>query len=296
MDEIADAAGISPRTFFRYFPTKAQSYGPTSAGSATGSCVLSARGPPTKARHGAARSAARDDRDACRGPGTDRAPGTTVVQRERGDRRRRRLRSRPGRPAGPLVAEHAGLDPTVDLRPPSSLRRWRRSPSGVPRVGRVGRNDDLTTIGVRRLGARERGFDELDHRKTERRPSRTARQVNANVAEMFDLTARSPSSPVAVEGSAQRSSGATQTQVPTSSSPVASSITAPRSPSGSRRRPGEGRWPVGCHVARWDDCDRLSTRVRGFGRCDVFVNNAGMSPLYPDLSRSPRSTTTRSAA
>ena len=41
---------------------------------------------------------------------------------------------------------------------------------------------------------------------------------------------------------------------------------------------------VGCHVGRWDDCDRLvDTVYDAFGRCDVFVNNAGMSPLYPDL-------------
>lgn len=41
---------------------------------------------------------------------------------------------------------------------------------------------------------------------------------------------------------------------------------------------------VACHVGRWDDCDRLVDAVYDeFGRCDVFVNNAGMSPLYPDL-------------
>ncbi len=41
---------------------------------------------------------------------------------------------------------------------------------------------------------------------------------------------------------------------------------------------------VGCHVGRWDDCDRLADAVyEHFGRCDVLVNNAGMSPLYPDL-------------
>jgi NAD(P)-dependent dehydrogenase (short-subunit alcohol dehydrogenase family) len=41
---------------------------------------------------------------------------------------------------------------------------------------------------------------------------------------------------------------------------------------------------VGTHVGRWDDCDRLVDAVYAeFGRCDVLVNNAGMSPLYPDL-------------
>ena len=42
---------------------------------------------------------------------------------------------------------------------------------------------------------------------------------------------------------------------------------------------------VACHVGHWDECDRLIDSVyEHFGRCDVFVNNAGMSPLYPDLA------------
>jgi len=42
--------------------------------------------------------------------------------------------------------------------------------------------------------------------------------------------------------------------------------------------------PVACHVGRWDDCDRLVDTVYDeLGRCDVLVNNAGMSPLYDDL-------------
>ena len=42
---------------------------------------------------------------------------------------------------------------------------------------------------------------------------------------------------------------------------------------------------IGCHVGRWDDCDRLVERVTSeFGSIDVLVNNAGMSPLYPSLS------------
>jgi len=42
--------------------------------------------------------------------------------------------------------------------------------------------------------------------------------------------------------------------------------------------------PVACHVGHWDECDRLvDTVYERFGKCDVFVNNAGMSPLYPSL-------------
>lgn len=42
--------------------------------------------------------------------------------------------------------------------------------------------------------------------------------------------------------------------------------------------------PVACHVAHWDDCDRLFETVQQrFGTCDILVNNAGMSPLYPDV-------------
>jgi len=42
---------------------------------------------------------------------------------------------------------------------------------------------------------------------------------------------------------------------------------------------------VACHVGRWSDCDALVDEVyEHWGRCDVLVNNAGMSPLYADLT------------
>ena len=41
---------------------------------------------------------------------------------------------------------------------------------------------------------------------------------------------------------------------------------------------------VACHVGRWADCDALIARTLDqFGRLDVLVNNAGMSPRYPSL-------------
>ena len=41
---------------------------------------------------------------------------------------------------------------------------------------------------------------------------------------------------------------------------------------------------VGFHAASWDDADRLASEALAeFGRVDVLVNNAGMSPLYPSL-------------
>ncbi len=51
----------------------------------------------------------------------------------------------------------------------------------------------------------------------------------------------------------------------------------------------EERWgrralPVACHVGHWDQCDALVEATHAeFGRCDVLVNNAGSSPLYPSL-------------
>ena len=48
---------------------------------------------------------------------------------------------------------------------------------------------------------------------------------------------------------------------------------------------GQAALAVGCHVGRWADCDRLvDLAYNTFGRVDVLVNNAGMSPLYPSLA------------
>lgn len=47
---------------------------------------------------------------------------------------------------------------------------------------------------------------------------------------------------------------------------------------------GRRALPVAYHAGDWEDSDRLYEAVyREFGRCDVLVNNAGMSPLYPSV-------------
>lgn len=49
-------------------------------------------------------------------------------------------------------------------------------------------------------------------------------------------------------------------------------------------RTGRRALGVACHVGHWDQCDELFDTVYAeFGRCDVLINNAGMSPLYDSL-------------
>ena len=51
-----------------------------------------------------------------------------------------------------------------------------------------------------------------------------------------------------------------------------------------RAETGRETLPVACHVGHWDDCEALvEAAYQRFGRVDVLVNNAGMSPLYPSL-------------
>src|SRR5439155_16161876 len=47
------------------------------------------------------------------------------------------------------------------------------------------------------------------------------------------------------------------------------------------RATGRRAVALACHVGHWDEVDELVDRAyREFGRVDVLVNNAGMSPLY----------------
>ncbi|KAJ3334442.1 hypothetical protein HDU93_007935 [Gonapodya sp. JEL0774] len=47
---------------------------------------------------------------------------------------------------------------------------------------------------------------------------------------------------------------------------------------------GRRALPVGFNANSWEDCNKLYEETyRVFGKCDVLVNNAGGSPLYPSL-------------
>jgi NAD(P)-dependent dehydrogenase (short-subunit alcohol dehydrogenase family) len=51
-----------------------------------------------------------------------------------------------------------------------------------------------------------------------------------------------------------------------------------------RTTTGRRALPVAMNVSVWEDCDRLCDTVYDhFGHCEVLVNNAGLSPLFPDL-------------
>jgi NAD(P)-dependent dehydrogenase (short-subunit alcohol dehydrogenase family) len=51
------------------------------------------------------------------------------------------------------------------------------------------------------------------------------------------------------------------------------------------RETGQACLPIPCHVGSWEACDALVEAVNAaYGRIDVLVNNAGMSPLYESPS------------
>src|SRR5215831_8153065 len=51
-----------------------------------------------------------------------------------------------------------------------------------------------------------------------------------------------------------------------------------------RESTGREAAAIACHVGRWGDCEALiDATLHRFGRVDVLVNNAGMSPTYESL-------------
>ncbi len=52
-----------------------------------------------------------------------------------------------------------------------------------------------------------------------------------------------------------------------------------------REQTGRRALPVACHVAEWDQVEQLAeTAYAEFGKVDVLVNNAGMSPIYDHVN------------
>ena len=48
---------------------------------------------------------------------------------------------------------------------------------------------------------------------------------------------------------------------------------------------GRRALPMAVNVSHWDQCGALVERVdEELGHCEVLINNAGLSPLYPDLA------------
>ena len=116
VDEIAEAAGISPRTFFRYFPTKAHVVRAHQRRLVDRLVrALAARpadeGPVTALREAflaTRRCGPRIGSGSCSSDGCWRAPATSATSGSRPDRTDELVA---------IVAEHAGLDPVTDLRP-----------------------------------------------------------------------------------------------------------------------------------------------------------------------------------
>ena len=53
-----------------------------------------------------------------------------------------------------------------------------------------------------------------------------------------------------------------------------------------RNQYGHKALPVACNVSSWEQCDDLiDSAYSEFGKVDVLVNNAGLSPVYPSLDQ-----------
>ena len=177
VDEIADAVGISPRTFFRYFPTKAHVIRAHERRLADRLVrALAARpadeGPVTALRQAllATSSMRAEDRERIVVVGRLLAGADEAMTLELGSDTTRTEE------LVAIVAEHAGLDPVIDLRPAvvvavmtgaaqAAFRAWVDS----------GGTDDLATTVADALELLNRGLVELD--RVEVRPVRSRRRM-----------------------------------------------------------------------------------------------------------------------
>ncbi len=115
---------------------------------------------------------------------------------------------------------------------------------------------------------------------------RAVSDAEAGPAALFDLTGK-----VALVTGGSRGLGRemvlafAERRAPTWSSPAASWTTARRWRE-EIEAAGRRALPVACHVGHWDECDELADRAyEHFGKVDVLVNNAGMSPLAPSSAQ-----------
>ena len=280
INDIADAAGTSPRTFFRYFATKDEvvldyeRYLLDRLGAALDG-ARPTEGPVTALRE-AFKVTSHVEPDARARVLADRA----ILRARAFARGRAHDRITESTPLIAAIAARMGVDDD-DPRPRTTvaaIERGRRR--GVPRMGH--QRWTWRPRGTYRGGL---GLDR--GRSHDTRPSGTTdgSEQLLTVEDRFDLTGR-----VAVVTGGSRGIG--RAIVHTFAEAGADVVVASRKLDACEATAREvidatGRraQAVACHVGHWTECDALlRATLERFGRIDVLVNNAGMSPLYDYLA------------